>query len=216
MIMPGTSLAVNPVVGTETEAHTQAYEGTGIMAALLAEGMNEGARADVIVKLSRIHGLGLFAKRTFATGETVVAWTGRPVTAEHPLDRSRGETEAHCIREEGGRLVYLGYPARFINHACDPNAFLRCKDGMTYVVALKPIRPNEEILLHYGVNRSQSEAMPCNCASSRCLGAVPGDFFELPVDVQVELSPLLQPWYVEEHGPAYRKLLQDAGILEGD
>lgn len=190
--------------------------GTATPSELLSEALREGDWSDVSVRSSPIQGLGVFARRTFATGEAVLVREERPLAPGQTLNEARGEIEAHCDRLEGGRRVYLGYPARFINHSCDPNAFLRRQDGLNHVVALKPIRPNEEILLHYGVNRSKGEPLRCNCGSERCIGFVPGDFFSLPLDVQVELSPLLAPWFIAEHREAYRAFLRDAGLPEDD
>jgi uncharacterized protein len=183
---------------------------------LLSEPVKEGGPEDVYVKSSPIDGLGVFARRTFATGETVLVREERPVTDEAPLDAAAGELAQHCDRLDGGRQVYLGYPARHINHSCEANAFLRRQDGLSHVVALKPIRPNEEVLLHYGVNRWGREPMVCNCGSERCLGTLPGDFFSLPINVQIELSPLLASWFIFEHRDGYRAFLREADLNEDD
>ena len=190
--------------------------GTGQTTELLSQQMREGGPSDVYVKTSPIHGLGVFARRTFATGETILVREERPVTPEKPLDASAGEFEYHCDWLENGRQVYLGYPARHINHSCDPNAFLAERDGLHHIVALRPIRPNEEIVNHYGINLWDGETWTCHCGSDRCLGTVPGDFFSLPLDLKLELSPLLAPWFVAEHRDLYRAFLHEAGLTEAD
>lgn len=182
---------------------------------LLSEDVREGGPSDVYVKSSPIHGQGVFARRTFATGETVLVREERTVTREQPLDAAKGELEQHCDRIDS-RQVYLGYPSRHINHSCDPNAFLRRREGLSYVVALKPIHPNEEIVRHYGVNLWGAESWQCTCGSERCIGTIPGDFFSLPLDVQIELSPLLSSWFIFEHRDRYRAFLQEAGLSEED
>lgn len=189
---------------------------TSGMSELLSEHVKEGGPSDVYVKNSPIHGLGVFARRTFATGESIMVREERPVTAETPLDPTKGEFEYHCDWLEGGRQVYLGYPARHINHSCDPNAFLAERDGLHHIVALRPIRPNEEIVSHYGINLWDGEPWICNCGSPRCLGTLPGDFFSLPLDTKIELSPLLAPWFIAEHRDLYRAFLFEAGLPEDD
>jgi SET domain-containing protein len=183
---------------------------------LLSEYVREGGPSDVYVKPSPIHGEGLFARRTFATGETILIREERPVISDQPLDPAHGEFEHHCERLDGGRVVYLGYPARHINHSCEPNAFLRRHNGLNHLVALRPIRPNEEIVRHYGVNLWGGEPWTCNCGSERCIGSIPGDFFSLPLDVQIELSPLLAPWFVFEHRDLHRAFLREAGLTEDE
>ena len=181
---------------------------------LLSDDVKEGGPDDVNVKSSPIHGLGVFARRTFATGESILVRDERPVTPDQPLDPAKGELEAHCDWLDGGRQVYLGYPSRHVNHSCEPNAFLRRQGGMSHLIALKPIRPNEEIVQHYGVNRAGREAWACNCGSERCIGVLPGDFFSLPLDVKTELSPLLSAGFIFEHRDAYRSFLREAGLSE--
>jgi hypothetical protein len=183
---------------------------------LPSEQMREGGLADVYVKTSPIHGMGLFARRTFSTGETILVREERTVTPEQPLDPEKGEFEHHCDWLEGGRQVYLGYPARHVNHSCEPNAFLAERDGLHHIVALKPIRPNEEIVRHYGVNLWDGEVWQCACGAEQCLGTIPADFFGLPLDVKVELSPLLLPWFIAEHLGEYRAFLAEAGLTEDD
>jgi len=190
--------------------------GTTRLTELLSEKMREGGPSDVYVKSSPIHGLGVFARRTFATGETILVRDERPVTLEQPLDPAKGEFEYHCDWLEGGRQVYLGYPARHINHSCEPNAFLSERDGLHHIVALRPIRPNEEIVDNYSVNLWDGEGWECNCGADRCLGTVPGDFFSIPLDRKIELSPLLAPWFIAEHRDQYRTFLQEAGLTEED
>jgi len=169
----------------------------------------------VYVKPSPIHGLGVFARRNFATGERILVREERPVTAEQPLDPSKGESEQHCDRLEGGRQVYLGYPERHINHSCDANSFRRVTgEGAGEVVALRPVRRGEEITANYSIDLWDGRAWRCNCGSQRCLGIVPGDFFSLPLDRQIELSPFLSDWFIREHEGEYRALLDRAGIAD--
>ena len=168
----------------------------------------------VQVKPSPIQGLGVFARRTFSTGEPILVREERPVTHDRPLNPARGELEYHCDWLEGGRQVYLGFPERHVNHSCDANAFVRFVDGVATIVALRPIRPNEEITNNSVVNMWGGEPWRCNCGSERCLHEIPGSFFELPLDRQIELSPLLAPWFIKEHREEYDRFLKLAG-LEG-
>jgi SET domain-containing protein len=188
--------------------------GRGERSVLSSLALNQPERFDVEVRPSPIHGLGLFARRTFSTGEAILARDERPVTAERPLNAGLGEFDHHCDWLEGGRQVYLGVPERYINHSCAPNAFLRIRDGVSTVVALRPIRPRDEIVLHYGVNLSGGLPWRCDCHAEACLGVLPGSFFSLPEDVQLELSPLLAPWFVTEHRDACLALLREAGLPE--
>ena len=174
--------------------------------------MSDGWQNNLYVKTSPIHGLGVFARRTFATGETILVREERPVTPDQPLDAERGELEHHCDRLDGGRQVYLGFPERHINHSCDANSFTRRIEGVPYQIALRPIRAGEEITKHYGVDLRDGQPWPCNCGSSRCLGTLPGDFFSLPLPLQIELQPLLSDWFKLEQAQPYATLMAEAGL----
>jgi len=174
--------------------------------------MSNGWQENLYVKTSPIHGLGVFARRTFATGETILVREERQVTPEQPLDAERGESEQHCDWLEGGRQVYLGFPERHVNHSCDANSFTRRVDGVPYQIALRPIRAGEEITKHYSVDLWDGEPWRCDCGSSRCLGTLPGDFFSLPLPLQIELQPLLSDWFKNEHADHYEALMREAGL----
>jgi hypothetical protein len=176
--------------------------------------VSQGWQDAVYVKTSPIHGLGVFARRNFATAETILVREERPVTHDAPLAEARGEYEHHCDWLEGGRQVYLGFPERHVNHSCDANSFVRRRGGTGVVVALRPIRAGEEITHNYSVDLAEGDSWLCNCGSERCLDTVPGDFFALPLDRQVELAPLLSDWFIAEHRDAYTSLLREAGLEE--
>jgi SET domain-containing protein len=174
--------------------------------------MTEGWQDNLYVGSSSIHGMGVFARRAFSTGETVLIREERPITPEEPLDVEAGEMEYHCDWLEARRQVYLGFPERFVNHSCDANAFVRFDGGNGQLVALRPINPGEEITDNYSLNLSAGKAWACTCGSLRCLGEVPGDFFDLPLALRIELQPLLADWFVREHRDAYRAFLCEAGL----
>jgi SET domain-containing protein len=174
--------------------------------------VSQGRQDAVYVKTSPIHGLGVFAHRTFATGEAILLRHERPVTPDTPLDESRGELEYHCDWLDGGRQVYLGFPERHVNHSCDANAFNKRIDGKTYLVALRPIHAGDEITRNYSIDLWDGRAWRCNCRSGRCLGTVPGNFFSLPLARQIELQPLLSEWFIAEHPAEYQALLRESGL----
>ncbi|HEX5369007.1 MAG TPA: SET domain-containing protein-lysine N-methyltransferase [Dehalococcoidia bacterium] len=194
---------------------TEAFSATRLAeqepAPLGSELMAQDWQDRVYVKASTIQGLGVFARRTFATGETILVREERPVTTDQPLDAGT-ELASHCDWLEGGRQVYLGFPERHFNHSCDANAFVRFKGGVATVVSLRPIRPNEEITNNYSLNLWGGDAWVCNCGSERCTHDVPGSFFGLPLERQIELSPLLAAWFILEHQDEYNEFLRRAGL----
>ena len=156
---------------------------------------------DVYVAESKIHGLGVFAARAFAEGETVLLMDdSRVVDEEHPLRPELGEYAHHCDYLEGGKVVLQGWPERHINSSCDPSAYARRRGGESVVVARRRIRAGEEITCDYIIDCHGGEVWQCNCGSARCRGTIVSSFFELPLARQLEYLPLLNEWFVGEHG----------------
>jgi uncharacterized protein len=155
---------------------------------------------DVYVAESAIHGVGVFAAREFAAGETLIVMDDSRVMDEaHPLRPELGEYEYHCDYLEGGKVVLQGYPERHVNSSCDPNAYARRRGGRSVVVARRPIKAGEEITSDYIIDCHGGIVWRCNCGSPRCRRVVPSSFFELPLENQLEYLPLLNDWFVAEH-----------------
>jgi len=156
--------------------------------------------AQVIVAESRIHGLGVFATRSFTQGEIILAIDdSRVVDDEHPLRAELGEYSYHCDYLAGSKTVLMRSPERHINSCCDPNTFVKTIDGVRYVVALRPIESGEEITYDYIIDCHGGIVWQCSCDGVRCRGTIVSSFFELPVELQLEYLPLLNEWFIDEH-----------------
>lgn len=156
--------------------------------------------ADVFVAESAIHGVGVFAARDFAAGETVLLMDdSRVVDDEHPLRPELGERAHHCDYLEGGKVVHQGYPERHINSSCDPSVYARRDHAGSRVVARREIKAGDELTSDYIIDCHGGEVWQCNCGSPRCRGRVVSSFFELPAELQLEYLPLLNEWFVREH-----------------
>lgn len=157
-------------------------------------------RDDVTVGDSPIEGLGVFAARRFEAGERVLELDdSRVVDEENPLRPGEGELRRHCDYLADGKVVLMPEPERHLNHACDPNAFVTTVDGQRFLVALRRIEPGREITIDYMLNTHGGDVWPCSCGSPSCRGELPSSFFELPLREQLDLLPLLDDWFVEEH-----------------
>jgi SET domain-containing protein len=149
---------------------------------------------------SPIHGTGVFSAVQFSPGEIILKIDdSRVMTDASLLDPAKGEFEHHCDYLAGGKTVLMQPPERFINHRCDPNAFTRTIAGDRYVVALREIRPGEEITYDYCLNSEGDTAWDCSCGSPECRKRLLSGFFHPPVEVQARYLALLEDWFVAEH-----------------
>lgn len=114
------------------------------------------------------HGLGLFARRPIARGETILVFSG-------PLIRfadtaAKGEREADPLQIGDDLYLDLEEPARLVNHSCQPNAGV--VDDL-FLVALTDIGPGEEVAFDYSTTMGDGHwTMTCECGTRRCRGVV--------------------------------------------
>lgn len=126
--------------------------------------------------------------------ETIFFVTGPIVNFEECIRLPDGGANTFQIGLDA--YVDPGYPGRFINHSCEPNAGLV---DDTCVIALRQINPGEEIRYDYSTALLERYwVLDCHCGSPRCRGSV-GDFDALPERTQQYYLRLgiVQPFIVE-------------------
>jgi hypothetical protein len=111
--------------------------------------------------------MGLFALRTFATGEVVLRWDLSQLIPkdEFALLSPAEQHYNHPFDED--RLILVQPPERFVNHSCNNNTEVRnfCD------LAIRRISPGEEITSSYSSDESGSRFV-CSCGSENCRGRV--------------------------------------------
>ncbi len=102
---------------------------------------------EVDVKPSGIEGLGIFARRAFSPGERILRINIiREITPDSPLRPELGERFDHCSYPDG-KILLVGYPARHVNHSCNPNAWEQYEGDVSYLVARRDIAVGDEITI---------------------------------------------------------------------
>jgi SET domain-containing protein len=130
------------------------------------------------VRRSPIHGLGLFAAESIASGEVIAIRGGHIVSKERALSLdARLGGYSHPITDdfflapldasEVDDIVIM------FNHGCAPNIG---PHGQIAFVAMRGIDPGEEILCDYATIVCYPEyQLECACGSRECRGIVAGD-----------------------------------------
>ncbi len=121
---------------------------------------------DIIVKRSKIHGLGIFAARDFKKGEVGIRWKTYKQISKENIDKLP-EEEKHNISYIDGKYILVPPEGR-INHSCDPNVYLA---NFCYI-AKRDIKKGEEITTDYRKESEPSFEMKCNCGSKICRGII--------------------------------------------
>jgi SET domain-containing protein len=121
----------------------------------------------MVLLAAAAHGQGVFAERPYAAGEVILVFTGEEMTT---AEADRRDVRRHCLDVGPGLQLYVDPPARFLNHACDPNAGLR--DAVT-LAAIRAIPAGAEIRFDYSTSvPDESWSLDCRCGSPLCRGRV--------------------------------------------
>jgi hypothetical protein len=153
-----------------------------------AQAIPQVAGADprrIQVRLSGVHGKGVFALKPIAAGALIIEYTGQIITwpeaqARHPRDPEDPNhtfyfhiDETHVIDAGVG-----GNAARWINHSCEPNCRAEELGGRVFIHALAEIAPGEELFYDYGLviderrTAKLKQQYACRCGSSLCRGTM--------------------------------------------
>jgi hypothetical protein len=116
-------------------------------------------------------GLGLFATKPIKKGTKIIRYFG-PI-----LDSKKKEEDAienKYLFELNGRWTIDGSVreniARYINHACKPNAEsdVKPRKRKVYIRAIKNIEPGDEINYDYGTDYFKAYLKPIGCKCAAC------------------------------------------------
>lgn len=138
----------------------------------------------IIIKNSKIHGTGIYAKKNIKKGTQIIEYVGEKLTKKQ-ADKRFQETLEKAEKDKSLGEVYLfelnkkydidgNVPhntARWINHSCDPNCETEIVDGKEiWVTAKRDINKGEELSFNYGFGWEEHKDYPCNCGTEKCKG----------------------------------------------
>lgn len=116
-------------------------------------------------------GLGLFATKPIKKGTRIIRYFGPLLDSKKKKD---DDIENKYLFELTNRWTIDGSVrknvARYINHACKPNAEsdVRPRKRRVYIRAIKNIEPGEEINYDYGTDYFKAYLKPIGCKCDAC------------------------------------------------
>jgi SET domain-containing protein len=121
------------------------------------------------IKRSAIEGKGCFAVSPIKQRRKIAEYTGEKITnAEANRRASRRKLRICAINDrwslDGSRG---GNGTHYINHSCEPNAFMKILYDHILFIALRDIRPGEEITIDYE-STLHSNDKRCVCGAPSC------------------------------------------------
>lgn len=121
----------------------------------------------VVKRAAKGAGLGLFAEEPIKKGEYIIDYVGEILPnaqcEEHP-GKYLFEVDDHFTIDGSARENI----ARYINHACKPNAEVEIEQGEINIYAIKNIEIGEEITYHYGKDYFNGFIKPIGCQCISC------------------------------------------------
>jgi hypothetical protein len=151
----------------------------------------------------------LVATRAFDAGERLFHMEGEPARRPTRYTVQIGENlHLEMLRGTKAEEVFDRYFWRFMNHSCEPNAFIRRRD----VIAIREIAPQEGVTFNYNTTEyDMAEPFDCRCGSAHCLGTIRG-FKHLPELERRRLAPFLASHlraHLRTRGPGALAQLRD-------
>jgi SET domain-containing protein len=147
-----------------------------------APGTEEGR---LQVRASGVHGQGVFALVPIKKGELILEYTGEVITwpealRRHPHDPSQPDHTFYFHLDDDTVIdgKFGGNASRWINHSCAPNVEADDESGQVYLLALRAIKPGEELFFDYGLvieeryTPALKKRFECRCGAKRCRGTM--------------------------------------------
>lgn len=150
--------------------------------------------SSVIVKESPIHGKGVFAARDFKKGDTINKWNTSTILRDDELPTLLDSQQRNISYIGNDNYVVLQVPELFVNHSCEPNAFVRNACD----VARRNIKKGEEITINFSLEGVEG-SFACNCRTSSCRGTITGDLRALNPQLLQQETEFLPTWHKEDN-----------------
>ena len=121
---------------------------------------------DIEIRPSTISGRGVFARRRFRKGETVLKWDVSRKIRRDRIDSLSAE-EHHFVNPfDDDFFLLVGEPERYVNHSCANNTRVEQFTD----VAVRDILPGEEITSDYRSGGAIVDFV-CRCGAPHCCNA---------------------------------------------
>ena len=156
----------------------------------------------IIVKSIRNKGKGVFSLKDFKKDEFIFRSTKGKLIKRQNISKLSRKEQNHTTEIKSNIYELMISPAKYINHSCDPNSYVKGK----FYYAMKPIKEGEEITVDYRIGTRDRWEMKCKCGSKKCSKIVIGDFFTLKKNLQRKYLNYLPIWFKKEFSNKLKNL----------
>lgn len=131
------------------------------------------ARYPLRVAPSRIDRFGVFSIGKIPAARKIIPYTGKWIS-RCELSKRRSASRTYLLRIDDYWWVdgsVGGSGGQLINHSCEPNCRFYIRGHNAWIMSLRKIEPNEELLIDYKFPH-QYQAVPCYCGATTCRGMI--------------------------------------------
>lgn len=131
----------------------------------------------LIVRSSDVHAAGVFTTTPIRRRSKVVEYTGPIITKEEGDKIYEHRDITYLFAVGKGTDVIDGHGiAAFLNHSCDPNCETDEIKGKIWILAIRDIRPGEELTYDYNLfDGAEDDPAQCHCKAKHCRGSLYSD-----------------------------------------
>lgn len=139
----------------------------------------------LVVRRSKVHGNGCFARRFIPKGTRVIEYLGERISHKEADRRYENAdvNDNHTFLFIADRRTVIdatkgGNEARWINHSCDGNCESEIEKSRVFIDARRDIEKGEELGYDYQIGRDKNdppnvdEIYACRCGSPKCRGSM--------------------------------------------
>jgi len=139
----------------------------------------------IIVRHSKVHGYGCFARRFIPKGTRIIEYLGERISHKEADRRYEGAdvSDNHTFLFIADRRTVIdatsgGNESRFINHSCDGNCESEIEKSRVFIDAIKDIPKGAELGYDYQIGRDRNDPAnvdriyACRCGSPQCRGSM--------------------------------------------
>jgi SET domain-containing protein len=126
------------------------------------------------IRKSRINGNGCFATMPFKRGRKIAEYAGERINDLEAQKRARRRRLLRICDIDGRFSIdgsRGGNGTHYINHCCEPNAYMRTLYGHVLFFALRDILAGEEITIDYE-QTLHPDSKRCFCGAKNCRGTI--------------------------------------------
>jgi len=156
--------------------------GTAVAAKRVARG---NGNKWLLVRRSKVHGNGCFARRFIPKGTRVIEYLGDRISHKEADRRYENAdvNDNHTFLFIADRRTVIdatkgGNEARWINHSCDGNCESEIEKSRVFIDARRDIEKGEELGYDYQIGRDKNDPpdvdqiYACRCGSPKCRGSM--------------------------------------------